>query len=367
MRVLISPDKFAGTMDAAQAARAIAAGWREIRPRDDVQLSPMADGGEGTLQVVQAAVSGAVTHTVEVADARGLASNAQWLELPDGRALLPVSGVCGITAMSAEYRDPLRTTTYGVGQLVAAVAASHPAGIIIGLGGSATVDGGVGMISALTGHSVRRADGNAVKVGGRWVAQVDHLASSFRVPAADMVIASDVTNPLLGPSGAARVFGPQKGADHAGVAELERALTQWADVAERDLPGGPWRDLPGAGAAGGLGFALMALLDATMRSGAQVVAELTGFDPSHSDVVITGEGSLDAQTDAGKVPAEVARQARRAGALTVALAGRISDGAGERFDVVEELGPDGLKDPEGTLGAAARRAAQRVADLVRSA
>lgn len=360
MRVVIAPDKFAGTLTAVEAAGVIAAGWRTVRPQDELVTAPLADGGEGTIDVVAAARPDAVRHVVEVADARGVATQASWLSLPDGTAVVEVAQSCGLSALAEADRDPLRTTTYGVGQLLAAVIANRPSRLVVGLGGSATVDGGAGAMAFLTGHGLRRADGNAVKVGGRWVAEVVAVRGVLVGPLPPVVIASDVTSPLLGPDGAAAVFGPQKGASPDAVDELEVALGLWADVVERDLPGGPWRDRAGAGAAGGLGFALMAFLGGVVSSGAAVVGELVGLEVIGADVVVTGEGAMDAQTLAGKGPAVVRGQAEAAGARTVALAGRFQDGVEAWFDVAEALGPDGLSLPHAALAAAAARAAERV-------
>ncbi len=367
MRVVIAPDKFAGTLSAVQAAEAIAEGWRSCRPDDDLALAPVADGGEGTVDVIAHARPDAVRHVCEVADARGIATQATWLALPDGTAVVEVAQACGLTRLEQAHRDPLRTTSYGVGQLLRAVLDTEPSRLIIGLGGTATVDGGAGMISALTCHRLRRADGNAVRVGGRWVAESVTLRGAEGRPVRPdrlppVVLASDVTNPLLGPDGAAHVFGPQKGADAAAVTELERALGRLADVVERDLPGGPWRDRAGAGAAGGLGFALMALLGAEVRSGAEVVTGLVGLRLDGADVVVTGEGSLDAQSLAGKAPVEVARAGRDAGARTVAIAGRLTPEAAAAFDVAVGLGPDGLTDARGSLVRAAVQAASTVGE-----
>ncbi|HUG83656.1 MAG TPA: glycerate kinase [Euzebya sp.] len=366
MRVVISPDKFAGTLTAVQAATAIAEGWGAVRPQDELVITPLADGGEGTIAVVAHARADAVRRTVEVADARGIATSADWLSLPDGTALVEAAQACGLSLLPPVDRDPLRTTTYGVGQLLRAVLDTGPARVVVGLGGSATVDGGAGMAAHLTGHGLRRADGNAVKVGGRWVAQILSVRAVIGVGhLPPVVIASDVTNPLLGPDGAARVFGPQKGADADAVAELESALTSWAGVVERDLDGGPWRDLPGAGAAGGLGFALMAFLGGQVHSGARVIADMVGLDVAGADVVITGEGSLDAQTLAGKGPAEVRRLGMEHGARTVAVAGRIDAAAGQAFDIAEPLGPEGMTLPREMVVAAAARAAHRVSAELR--
>lgn len=342
MKIVVAPDKFSGTLTAAQAASAIAAGWRRIRPQDELVLVPMADGGEGTLAVLAAAVHGAERLETEVADALGRPVPASWLRLPDGRAVVEAAEAGGLSRLGPRERDPLRTTSYGVGQLLCAVAATGAKEVVVGLGGSATVDGGAGMAIAL-GHRLLRADGNGLKVGGAFVHEVDRV-----IPGPDLGmrvrVAADVASPLLGPNGAAAVFGPQKGADAEGVAVLEAGLAALAGSVERDLGGGPWRDIPGAGAAGGLGFALLAFCEASVVSGAALVAELVGLEHAltGADVVVTGEGSLDAQSGEGKAPAYVRERAKANGALALAVAGRVRDGAGAAFDAVAELGPEGV-------------------------
>jgi glycerate 2-kinase len=345
MRVVLAPDKFAGTLSAAEAAAAMAAGWAQARPGDELVLAPMADGGEGTIDVLAAAVPGAELVDEQVADARGRACPAVWLRLPDGRAMVESAQACGLSRLAPADRDPLRTTSYGVGQLLRAAAASGAREVVVGLGGSATVDGGAGMATGL-GHRLLRADGNGVKVGGTWVRDVAAVrpGPSLGVP---VTVASDVTNPLLGPDGAAPVFGPQKGADAAAVALLEEGLRVLADVVERDLPGGPWRDRPGAGAAGGMGFALMAFCGARIVPGAEAMGSLVGLEDAlaGAGAVVTGEGSLDASSLAGKAPAHVLARARAHGARAMAVAGRIRGGAGAGFDATAELGPAGFDRP----------------------
>jgi glycerate kinase len=343
LKVVIAPDKFAGTLTAAEAADAMGAGWSAARPDDHVVLAPMADGGEGMTDVVADVVEGAVRGEATVADARGVATTAAWLSLPDGRVLLECAQACGLSGLAEDQRDPRLTTTYGVGQLLAAAREAGAREIVIGLGGSATNDGGAGMATAL-GHRLLRADGNGIKVGGAFLAELGRIVvgEPFGVP---IVAAVDVTNPLLGPDGATAVFGPQKGAGGAVLAELEEALTRLADVAERDLDGGPWRDLAGAGAAGGLGFGLMAFCGAKVRRGAEVVAELVGFTEavSGADLVLTGEGSLDAQSASGKAPRYVLETARANGARVLAVAGRVEAGAAQDFDAARDLGPRGME------------------------
>lgn len=342
MKIVIAPDKFAGTLTAAQAADAMASGWRAARPDDEVVTVPMADGGEGTLDVVLAAVPDATRLTVEVADAKAVATQADWLRLPDGRALVEAAQACGLARVPPGERRPRQATSYGVGQLLAAAVAEGAREVIVGLGGSATVDGGAGMAMAL-GHRLLRGDGNGVKIGAEYLRGLHHI-EPVDPPPVPVVAAVDVTSPLLGPDGAAAVFGPQKGAEPDDVPVLEQALARLARVVERDLDGGPWRDLPGAGAAGGLGFALAAFCRARLIGGSEAVAELTGLEAAlqGADVVLTGEGSLDAQTSRGKVPAYLAERARAHAASVMAVAGRLEEGAGERFDRAVDLGPEGM-------------------------
>lgn len=356
VKVVVAPDKFAGTLTAAEAARAIAQGWASVRPGDELVLAPMADGGEGLLDVALSAVPGAERRETEVADARGIATMAAWALLPDGRAVIECAQACGLSRLDPQRRNPRLATTYGVGQLIAAARDAGAREVVVGVGGTATVDGGGGMVTAL-GHRLLRTDGNRVKVGGEF------LGATVRVEPAPplglrVIAALDVDTALLGPAGAAAVFGPQKGATAEDVPLLEAGLTAFADAVEHDLDGGPWRDEPGAGAGGGLGFALMAFLGAEVAPGARVVAELVGLPAavSGADVVITGEGSLDRQTAAGKAPALVAAMARVSGARVYAVAGRIADDAGGAFDRALDLGPEGMT-------RAAELVRERAADL----
>jgi glycerate kinase len=345
VKVVIAPDKFAGTMSAAQAADAIADGWRSVRGDDELVIVPMADGGAGTLDAVSAAVPAAVVHVAEVADARGRARDGRWLELPDGRALVEAAEACGLAGLDQSERDPLHATSYGVGQLIDAAQGAGVDELLVGLGGSATSDGGAGMAMAL-GHRLLRVDGNGVKVGARYLSDIDRVVPADRA-LPPVTIVGDVTNVLLGPEGAVAVFAPQKGAADEDLPVLEDALAHFADVVERDLPGGPWRGRDGAGAAGGLGFALMAFCGARMTSGAGAVAELVGLGDAlrGTDIVIAGEGKLDDQTLSGKTPAYVAGAAREAGARVLALAGQVTGRGGELFDDAVGLGEGGMDRP----------------------
>ena len=354
MLVLIAPDAFGGTITAAAAAAAISDGWTRARPDDDVRALPMADGGDGTLDVVEAALPGTRRRTVEVADARGIATNADWLELPDGRALIESAQACGLHRLPVERRNPRLTTTYGVGQLIAVARDAGVREIIVGLGGSATVDGGGGMATAL-GHQLLREDGNRLKVGGEYLADVRGIVPA-PAPGMPVVAGVDVDAVLLGDGGAVAGFAAQKGAGAEDREVLEAALTQLADVAEHDLAGGPWRDLPGAGAAGGLGFGMAAFLGARLESGAQLVGDLIRLSEAvtAADVVITGEGRLDRWSVRGKVPGHVAVLGRRSGATSVlAVAGSGDAHSSEIFDDVVLLGDAGKDNPEAAVAEAA--------------
>ena len=365
MKVVIAPDSFKGTLGAAAAAEALRGGWLRARPDDDVVVVPMADGGEGTLDVVAAALPAARRHEVEVVGPLARPVTAVWLELGDGRAFVESAQACGLDLVPDDRRDPRRTTSWGVGQLLLGAAGAGARQVLVGLGGSAVVEGGAGLAGAL-GHRLRGADGNGVKVGGAWLGEVERI-----LPAADplggmaVVALTDVDAPLLGPRGAARVFGPQKGATPEVVMQLEEGMHRLADVAERDLPGGPgeppWRQRAGAGAAGGLGFGLVAFAGAALEAAAPVVAGLVGLPGAVAGaaVVVTGEGSFDDQSRTGKAPGHVLRLARDAGARCVVVAGRVPDREG--LDAAVELGPAGLRDPAGALRAGGEAAARAVA------
>ena len=344
MNVVIAPDKFAGTMTASEAAAAIARGWARERPDDELLTMPMADGGEGLLDVVSAVVA-CERREVTVTGPLGAPVRATWLLLPDGRAVVEAAEAVGLRLVAPADRNPLRASSRGLGELIAAAAASGCREIVVGLGGSATVDGGAGMATAL---GANLADG----AGARLEPLPPMLLDLARVTAASTALppvtaAVDVDNPLLGPAGAATMFGAQKGAQPQDLELLEAALHRFADAVEQTLPGGPWRERWGAGAAGGLGFALLAFADATVMSGAEVVADLIGLGHAvaTAGVVVTGEGSLDQQTLRGKAPDQVRGLARGAGVPVAAVAGRAEAAAAASFDSVAELGSEGLTRP----------------------
>lgn len=358
MQVVIAPDGFGGTLTAREAAEAIQQGWRQERGDDELTLVPLSDGGEGFVDVV--AQPSDITVEVEVAGPLGTPVVARYL-LRDGTAIIESALACGLALVPPSRRDPLRTTTYGVGQLVLDAINRGAEHLLVGLGGSATVDGGAGALCGL-GYAVTVEGGSGLKVGAADLDRVDHLHRGWS-PAFEGVtieLLSDVTTTL---PDAARVFGPQKGADEAMVSWLTVALDRWAHVVERDLCAGRrHRDEPGTGAAGGLGFALMAAAGAQMRSGIQRIAQLVEFDEAlaGASMVITGEGRLDATSAAGKVVAHVMDRARVQRTKVVGVVGQIGDGA-PTLDDVEAASQDGPgDDPASDVVAAAARLARRV-------
>lgn len=320
-RVLLAPDKFKGTLTAAEVAAALAEGVRGAAPDVEVVTVPVADGGDGLLDAFVA--GGFERVDVRASGPLGEPVTTSWARRGE-RAVVELAAVCGL-AMLGKRREPLTATSRGVGEVVAAALDAGCRRVLIGIGGSASTDGGVGMVQAL-GARVLDADGREVGPGGAGAGAAASLDLDALHPAlreADVEVACDVDNPLTGPHGAAAVYGPQKGAGDADVARLDAALTTWADVVAA-AAGADLRDLPGAGAAGGVGFAAAAVLGATLRPGADLVLDAMGFARRLDgvDLVITGEGALDEQTLRGKAPARVAAAAAAAGVPVIAVAGR---------------------------------------------
>lgn len=362
--VVIAPDGFGGTLSAAQAAEAIAEGWRSVRPADELILVPLSDGGEGLLEVVER--PGDRRHVTEVAGPLGDPLNAAILVRQDGSVLIESALACGLALVPLDRRTPSLATTYGVGQLLEVARTLGSGRILVGLGGSATVDGGAGALSAL-GFRPTVEDGSGLKIGA---ADLDRVAAVNADRGADwsgieVELLADVATPL---TEAAQIFGPQKGASPEEVEQLRRGLDHWADVVERDLAPGPapgdvhptpLRELPATGAAGGLGYALVAALGARFRAGSQAVGELVGLPAAiaAADLVVTGEGRLDATTRAGKVVAHVATSARARGVPVYAVVGQRGPGAPD-LDDVQEASPTGPPtDPAADVRVAAGRSA----------
>jgi glycerate kinase len=348
MRVLICPDKFAGTIPAVAAAEALAVGWRSTAPADQVTVRPLSDGGPGFLEVLAAATGG---RRVPVATVDPLGRPVEGgLLLVDTAAYLESAQACGLHLLAGPERDPKATTSYGLGVLVAAAVESGAREVVIGLGGSGTNDGGAGMLAAL-GAAPLDAAGCALPYGGAALAGAASLAGVPRLRAARLVAATDVDNPLLGLRGASSVFGPQKGATRADVLLLDAALEHFAAVLEAGFPTCPgglgW--LPGGGAAGGLGAAVLAL-GGRCESGIGLVRRLTGLDAAldAADLVVTGEGAFDHQSLRGKVVAGVAGAARERGLPCLVVAGRVEVGRREAagsgitgtYSLVDHFGGD---------------------------
>ncbi len=368
MRIVVAPDSFGGTLSAREAAEAIAAGWRRGVPGADVAIVPLADGGTGFAEVLHTALGGTV-HELEVTGPLGDPVTGSWLRVGD-TAYLECASACGLHHVPREDRVPgvARTaTTSGVGELLAAARDAGVTTAVVGLGGSATTDGGAGLLAALGAVPVDD-DGLPLPPGGAALDCCARLDGTPDLGGMTLVAASDVDNPLLGPHGAAAVFGPQKGADDAAVTELDTALTVFAGVLA-DLAGREVRDLPSAGAAGGLGASLLAL-GARVESGAGLVRGLVGLDAEldAADLAVTGEGSFDWQSLRGKLITAVARGAADRGTPCVVLAGQVSVGRREAaaagvdaaFGVAEEFGLEAsMADPAGTLADLAERVAPR--------
>ena len=319
MRILVAPDSYKGTLTSVEVARALADGWLRVRPADDVRLAPLADGGEGTLAAVEAA-GGWIGREAEVRDPLGRLVRAKWLaSAADGGAfaVLEMAAASGLSRLTAAEHDPLGATTAGTGDLLRAALDAGVRDVILGIGGSATTDGGAGLLRAL-GASV--ADD---------LATVDLAGLDPRLAGLHVRVACDVTNPLLGPSGAAAVYGPQKGASPADVAWLDARLARFADALEA-ATGRRERDTPGAGAAGGLGFGLLCLagrfVALELVPGVDLVMAAAGFDDAlaAADLVLTGEGRIDAQTAYGKTALGVARRAQAAGVPCIAVGGGVT-------------------------------------------
>lgn len=339
MRVLIAPQEFKGSLAADEAAAAIAAGIRAARPAWQLDLLPLSDGGPGLLDALRRAVR-ADTAAAVVHDPLGRPVLGRYLRLREsGDAVIEAAQANGLFHLKPEERDALRADTFGVGELIAAAAADEPPRMLIGVGGSATTDGGAGALRAL-GARFLDAAGAELPPGGGPLARLERI--DWRPPPwlgrFPIVVAADVRSPLCGPAGAARVFAPQKGASPAEVDLLEEALERFAAVVRR-VTGVDLRGLPGAGAAGGLAGGLHAFLGAAIESGFDIVAGVTRFADrlAAADLVITGEGSYDEQSLAGKVTGRILEAARAAGKPAVVFAGRASL-PGAR--TIAELEPD---------------------------
>ena len=347
MKVVVAPDKFKGSLTAVEAARAMADGVTDAEPRAEVVVCPMADGGEGTVTAIASATGAQIREEEVSGPLPGQIVTARWAFLPPGAlktpllqaektAVIEMAQASGLWLVPPDKRDPFVTTTLGTGQLISAAIDAGCRRVIVGIGGSATVDGGTGMASAL-GYRFLGEDGREVPPGGGSLERIGSIDSSGRDPGlsgTELLVACDVDNPLVGDEGAAAVYGPQKGATPEQVAALERGLRRLGELIEAQL-GVEVLKAPGAGAAGGLGAGLVTFCGARITSGVELVAEVVGLREKiiGADLVLTGEGSFDAQSARGKAPAGVARIAREMGVPAVILAGQLVGDAGA------DLGP----------------------------
>ena len=343
MKIVIAPDSFKGSLTALQVAEAIEVGLRRMFTDAAIEKIPMADGGEGTVQSLVDATGGQIL-TAQVLDPLGNSINAQYGVLGDGvTAVIEMAAASGLTLVPLDKRDPRVTTTYGTGELIRVALAHGCRKLIIGIGGSATNDGGAGMAQAL-GAKLLTASGEQIEPGGGSLATLNSIDLSELDPGiaeTETVVACDVNNPLTGKQGASHVYGPQKGATPEMIRVLDANLVHFDKIVQRDLSKSVG-NVPGAGAAGGLGAGLMAFLDASLKSGIDIVTEATQLSKrfAGADLVITGEGQINFQTVFGKTPVGVAKVAKTHNIPVIAIAGSIADNS----DGVYDAGIDAMID-----------------------
>ncbi|MGE0968935.1 glycerate 2-kinase [Klebsiella sp. WOUb02] len=341
MKIVIAPDSYKESLSAIEVAQAIEKGFREIFPDAEYVSVPVADGGEGTVEAMIAATQGS-EYSALVTGPLGEKVNASWGMSGDGKtAFIEMAAASGLCLVPPALRNPLLTTSRGTGELILQALDRGAKNIIIGIGGSATNDGGAGMVQAL-GASLRDANGREIGYGGGSLASlnaIDLRALDARLQGCTIRVACDVTNPLTGDAGASRIFGPQKGASEAMILELDRNLEHYADVIKTDLRVDV-KQVAGAGAAGGMGAALMAFLNAELRSGVEIVTQALNLEEHILDcsLVVTGEGRLDSQSIHGKVPVGVASVAKKYHKPVIGIAGSLTRDVG----VVHQFGIDAV-------------------------
>ena len=329
MKILLCPDSYKGSLSAIQVTEAMETGIRRVFQDAEIVRLPIADGGEGTVEALVMATEGEFRET-EVCDPIGEPRLARWGILGEGRtAVMEMAAASGLTWVPQEKRDPRQATTFGTGEMIRAALDEGLRHFIIGIGGSATNDGGVGMLRALGGRFLDR-EGQELPEGGGSLIDLDRIDLNGldpRLAECRILIACDVDNPLCGPRGASAVYGPQKGATPEVVIELDAALSRYAQIA-RATTGRDIADLPGAGAAGGLGAGFLYFTQAELKPGVEIVLDAISFDHQvrESDWVLTGEGRTDFQTAFGKAPVGVAKRAAQVGVPTLCLSGSIGEG-----------------------------------------
>ena len=329
MKILIAIDSFKGSLTSPEAGRAAAEGIRRALPGADITVMPVADGGEGTVEALVSGLGGRLTEA-EVSDPLGRPITAVYGILPDNTAVMEMSAASGLPLLADNERDPMLATTFGTGELILDAVRRGCRNYIIGIGGSATNDGGAGCLQAL-GFGMLDKDGRQIGRGAMGLSQLERITADGVVPElADcrFNVACDVTNPLCGDNGCSAVFAPQKGADAEAVKLMDGYMHRYAEIAKRFDPAvSP--DTAGAGAAGGMGFALMYFLGARLSPGADLIIRETSLEEAvkNSDIVITGEGCIDGQTAMGKAPVRIAALARKHGRPVIAFCGAVRGGA----------------------------------------
>ena len=329
MRVFIAMDSFKGSLTSLQAGNAVKEAILQANKQAEIIVHPIADGGEGTVESVCASVGGKLTE-VTVTGPLGEPVWAQYGILPGNIAVVEMSAAAGITLIPAELRNPMHTTTFGVGEIIKDAIHNGCRHFIVGIGGSATNDGGVGMLSAL-GFRFLDEKGNEIPVGAAGLERLATISTENVMPEireCTFRVACDVTNPLCGEYGCSMVYGPQKGADHEMICKMDAFLERYADLAAT-VSNKADKNYPGAGAAGGLGFAFLSFLNAKLESGIQIILEETGAERyiKEADIVVTGEGRLDGQSVMGKAPVGVAKLAKKYGKKVIAFSGCIGEDA----------------------------------------
>ncbi|USX24080.1 glycerate kinase [Oxalobacteraceae bacterium OTU3CINTB1] len=330
MKIVIAPDSYKESLSAMAVANEIEAGFREIFPDAEYLKVPVADGGEGTVQAMIDASGGRLVE-LRVRGPLGEPVPAFYGMMGDGEtAVIEMAAASGLELVPVALRDPLRTTSYGTGELIRDALDAGARRFVLGVGGSATNDGGAGMLQALGGRLLDGAGKDLAAGGGALatLARIDLSGLDARIADCAFDVACDVSNPLVGPQGASHIFGPQKGATPEMIELLDAGLRHYADIIARDL-GRPVADVPGAGAGGGIGAAMLVFLGGRLRPGSEIVTAAVGLDAAvaDADLVVTGEGRIDSQTIHGKTPVGVARVAQRHGKPVIAIAGGLAPGA----------------------------------------
>ena len=372
MKILIASDSFKGSATTMEVADNIAKGLLRVCPEIEIEKLPVADGGEGTVETLVAGMDGEFVQ-VEVTGPLGERVKAKYGIIDDGMAIIEMAEASGLVLVEEEMRNPTLTTTYGTGELILSALERGLKRIYVGIGGSATNDGGMGMARAL-GYRFLDRDGNELPDGGGSLGQLDRIDLTKVTPLlkdARITVMCDVENPLFGPDGAAFVYGPQKGADPDMVQLLDENLRHFSEILIRDM-NADVAEIPGSGAAGGLGGGLMAFCGAELKPGIEMVLDILDFDSHLQDVdlVVTGEGRIDGQSAKGKVPAGVAKRAKKLNKPLVAVAGGVGEGAEGLYSIGTDLilpivdGPMELRQAMNEVDILLERTGERLARII---